>query len=282
MMNNLALVLVLTTEERSCWSPPVKMFSDMTVRELKRCEPRHQCFVCGYVASCKSSLVIHSRSHTGEKPFSFKLCNQNFSQKCSLTMHLLTHKDIRRFQCSECNYKATTKKHLEVHLLQHSGAKPHQCDVCDYSTSSTKGHLTAHKQTHSEDKPYSCTLCTYKAKQSASLNNHMKKHTGYPFVCSECDYQTPMKGNLDRHMLTHTGQKPFACPYCTYRARLKGHITQHTNICKHGGGGPTSFLYMATRFLPNVHVQNVQKCTKMYKIGFFMFGSSLDRFTCCG
>ena len=29
-----------------------------------------------------------------------------------------------------------------------------------------------------------------------------------------------------------------------------------------GGGGPTTFLYMATRFLPNVHVQNVQKCTK--------------------
>ena len=49
-------------------------------------------------------------------------------------------------------------------------------------------------------------------------------------------------------------------------------------------GGPTSFLYMATRFLPNVHVRtkmykNVQKCTKYV---FFLFGSSLDRFTCCG
>ena len=31
---------------------------------------------------------------------------------------------------------------------------------------------------------------------------------------------------------------------------------------KMGGGGPTPFLYMATRFLPNVHVQNVQKCTQ--------------------
>ena len=28
-----------------------------------------------------------------------------------------------------------------------------------------------------------------------------------------------------------------------------------------GGGGPTPFLYMATRFLPNVHVR-LQKCTK--------------------
>ena len=33
-----------------------------------------------------------------------------------------------------------------------------------------------------------------------------------------------------------------------------------------GGGGPTPFLYMVTRFL-NVHT--VQKCTKMYKIFFF-------------
>ena len=83
---------------------PVKVFSDRTVRELKRCEPHHQCLVCGYVAPCKSKLVIHSRSHTGDKPFSCKLCNQKFSLKGNLTKHLLTHKDIRQFQCSECNY----------------------------------------------------------------------------------------------------------------------------------------------------------------------------------
>ena len=51
------------------------------------------------------------------------------------------------------------------------------------------------------------------------------------------------------------------------------HVYGHA--CNYGGGGgPTPFLYMATRFLPNVHVQ---KCTKMYKICFFLFGSSLDR-----
>ena len=30
------------------------------------------------------------------------------------------------------------------------------------------------------------------------------------------------------------------------------------------GGGPTPFLYMATRFLPNVHVQNVQNVQKLF------------------
>ena len=39
---------------------PVKVFSDRTVRELKRVEPRHQCLVCSYVVPCESQLVIHS------------------------------------------------------------------------------------------------------------------------------------------------------------------------------------------------------------------------------
>ena len=41
------------------------------------------------------------------------------------------------------------------------------------------------------------------------------------------------------------------------------------------GGGPTTLMYMATRFLPKC---TCTKCTKMYKICFFLFGSSLDRF----
>ena len=67
---------------------PVKVFSDRTVGELKRCEPRHQCLVCSYVAPCESQLVSHSRSHTGDRPFSCELCNQKFSLKCNLTRHL--------------------------------------------------------------------------------------------------------------------------------------------------------------------------------------------------
>ena len=36
------------------------------------------------------------------------------------------------------------------------------------------------------------------------------------------------------------------------------------NVMLLTGGGPTPFLYMATRFLANVHVQNVQNVQKLF------------------
>ena len=70
----------------------MKVVSNRTVRELKRVEPRHQCLDCGYVASYKSQLVDHSRSHSGDRPFSCELCDQKFSHKGHVHVaHIIYH-----------------------------------------------------------------------------------------------------------------------------------------------------------------------------------------------
>ena len=86
-------------EERLRHFVPVNMLSDKTVERMKKMEGRrrqglvvHYCNECNYSTEMKSSLVSHSRTHSGEQPFHCKLCDQKFGHPSSLNHHLLTHK----------------------------------------------------------------------------------------------------------------------------------------------------------------------------------------------
>ena len=136
-------------EEMLRYFVPVNMLSERTVERMKKMEGRrrqglvvHYCNECNYATHRKSDLVNHSRTHTGEKPFRCKLCDQKFGNLTNLNHHSLTYK-VGRFECKECDYKATRKQHLVRHLLTHSGVKPHKCDSCEFSTA-TKGNLVIH------------------------------------------------------------------------------------------------------------------------------------------
>lgn len=57
----------------------------------KRAFPRHWCHICQKQFSSASSLQIHNRTHTGEKPFACNVCGRAFTTKGNLKVHMGTH-----------------------------------------------------------------------------------------------------------------------------------------------------------------------------------------------
>lgn len=54
---------------------------------------KHRCRYCGKIFGSDSSLQIHIRSHTGERPFKCNVCGSRFTTKGNLKVHFQRHSD---------------------------------------------------------------------------------------------------------------------------------------------------------------------------------------------
>ncbi|CAH2005108.1 unnamed protein product [Acanthoscelides obtectus] len=105
------------------------------------------CSVCEKVFNSHSNLVIHMRSHTGDKPYVCEVCNKSFTQSCNLVNHMRIH----------------------------TGEKPFKCPHCDRAFTQS-GNLTNHIRLHTDEKPFKCHFCDKAFVQSGNLNSHMRNN----------------------------------------------------------------------------------------------------------
>ncbi|GBN77404.1 Zinc finger protein 782 [Araneus ventricosus] len=125
---------------------PITGHSRMNVEAQWRTENGNFiCPECGKSFKWKSLLVVHYRTHTGEKPF----------------------------PCDRCDKCFSTKGKLNTHLRSHTGEKPYSCDQCD-KRFYTKSKLNEHSRTHTGERPYKCTICEKAFSKSSNLNAHYK------------------------------------------------------------------------------------------------------------
>ena len=90
----------------------------------KRVDP-NQCIICQRVLSCKSALVMHYRTHTGERPYKCKICQRTFTTKGNLKTHMGVHRakpPVRiSHQCPVCHKKYNNALVLQQHIKTHTG-----------------------------------------------------------------------------------------------------------------------------------------------------------------
>ncbi|KAJ3587118.1 hypothetical protein NHX12_013508 [Muraenolepis orangiensis] len=110
-----------------------------------------QCDICGMICIGPNVLMVHKRSHTGERPF----------------------------QCSQCGASFTQKGNLLRHIKLHSGEKPFKCPICNYACR-RRDALTGHLRTHAVSSPKAgktlkCDHCGRSYKQQSTLEEHMER-----------------------------------------------------------------------------------------------------------
>ncbi|XP_056129674.1 zinc finger protein Eos-like isoform X2 [Lampris incognitus] len=114
-----------------------------------------KCDICGMICIGPNVLMVHKRSHTGERPFQCNQCGASFTQKGNLLRHIKLHSGEKPFKCPFCSYACRRRDALTGHLRTHSVSSP------------TGG------------KPYKCSFCGRSYKQQSTLEEHRERCHSY-------------------------------------------------------------------------------------------------------
>ena len=107
-----------------------------------------ECDVCLRFFKTTQTLLIHQRTHTGEKPYKCTMCEISFARLSSLKLHQSTHTGEKPFQCKTCNKQFSQFGNLKTHERLHTKRNfDFECDVC-HTSFTFKSALLRHQHIH--------------------------------------------------------------------------------------------------------------------------------------
>lgn len=169
-----------------------------------------KCGFCNKTYRSRQSLKEHFRvAHSSNRYlFVCVTCGKSFTAKSTLMMHIKSHNGEKQFACSHCPKTYTRARYLKAHSVVHTGQerpKPFKCEHTDCDRSfSTKHSLTVHiAHTHRTDRPHKCDICCKRFATAAGLKVHRESHYSKEMNCTICEKKFTSKRVLQKHMKGH-------------------------------------------------------------------------------
>ena len=133
------------------------------------------CKTCTKAFNNQLSLTRHEYEHKS-RPYSCKVCGEDFPFESQLATHKLSHSDHRKFACSvtECGKRFKNLGDQNRHIKEHTN--PWLCcpDCVNYKTKS-KRDMESHRSKHSKIERYFCGKCGKGFIYSTQKTRHVTK-----------------------------------------------------------------------------------------------------------
>uniref|UniRef100_A0A182WC40 C2H2-type domain-containing protein n=1 Tax=Anopheles minimus TaxID=112268 RepID=A0A182WC40_9DIPT len=181
------------------------------------------------------------------------VCEKRFVYTVHVFKHLQTHRLNKTLDisCRMCDKKFVNTSQRSVHEALHLKKETYEeedelevnekprwyaerrCNICKHMFSNSK-ILSKHiKTVHLKIKPFVCNVCGYKCARKATLNIHIRQHSGLkPLTCKSCTFRTADPSALSYHERRHRNERAYQCKTCGIKvvqpSALRCHIqSQH-------------------------------------------------------